>query len=129
MISIYLQCFMLIPLIVLELCPGQSSKCKNKQRGIIPKLGKAELWFLCTAHLPNEIYQPTQFHVDTSCCFKVMSRTRKRTDGRTHKMILMWLFLWSFWPFLVTQGLTRAPLGGALYVRKWFFFLVKMKHL
>jgi hypothetical protein len=27
-----------------------------------------------------------------------------QTDGHTHKMVLMWLFLWSFWPFLVTQG-------------------------
>jgi hypothetical protein len=34
---------MLKPLLVLELCPGQGSKCKNKQRAITPKLGKAEL--------------------------------------------------------------------------------------
>jgi hypothetical protein len=33
--SIYLQSFMLIPLIVSELCQGQISKCKNKQRAII----------------------------------------------------------------------------------------------
>jgi hypothetical protein len=37
--SIYLQSFMLIPLIVLELYPGQSSKCKNKQRAIIKQEG------------------------------------------------------------------------------------------
>jgi hypothetical protein len=61
--SIYLQCFMLIPLIVLELCPRQSSKCKNEQRAIIKKLGKAGLLFLCTAHLLDEIYLPTKFHV------------------------------------------------------------------
>jgi hypothetical protein len=77
---------MLITLIVLELCPGQSSKCKNKQRAIIHKLGKTELWFLSTAHLLNEIYLPTRFHVDTSCCFKVMSRKRK-ADGRTAVLI------------------------------------------
>jgi hypothetical protein len=65
----YLQSFMLIPLIVLELCPRQSSKCKNKQRAIIQKLGKADLWFLCTAHLLNEIYLHTKFHVDTSYSF------------------------------------------------------------
>jgi hypothetical protein len=80
--SIYLQSFMLIPLILLELCPGQSSKCKNKQRGIIQKIGKAELRFLCTAHLLNEIYLPTKFHVDTSCCY-VPDKKRGQTDGRT----------------------------------------------
>jgi hypothetical protein len=48
---IFLHSFMLISLIVLELFPGQ------------------------TAHLLNEIYLPTKFYVDTSCCFKVMSRT------------------------------------------------------
>jgi hypothetical protein len=74
--SIYLQSFMLICLIVLELCPGQSSKCKNKQKAIILKLGKVELLFFCTAHLLNEIYLPTKFYVDISCCFKVMSWTR-----------------------------------------------------
>jgi hypothetical protein len=47
---------MLIPLIVLELFTGQSSKCKNKQRAIIQKLGKAELWSFSNAHLLNEIY-------------------------------------------------------------------------
>jgi hypothetical protein len=56
----------LLPLIVLDLCSGQSSKCQNKQRGIIQKLGKAELRFLCTAHQLNEIYISTKFHVDTS---------------------------------------------------------------
>jgi hypothetical protein len=48
--SIYLQSFMLISLIYLELCHGQSSKCKNDQRAITPKFGKVKLWFLWTAH-------------------------------------------------------------------------------
>jgi hypothetical protein len=74
--SIYLQSFMLIPLILLELCPGQSSKCKNKQMGIIQKLDKAELRLLSTAHLLNEIYLPIKFYVDTSYTFRVMSRTK-----------------------------------------------------
>jgi hypothetical protein len=74
--SIYLQSFMLISLILLELCPGQSSKCKNKQRVIIQKIGMAELRFLCTAHLLNEIYLPTKFHVDNYYSFRVMSRTK-----------------------------------------------------
>jgi hypothetical protein len=66
---------MLIPILVLEFCPGQRSKCENKQRGIIQKLGKAGLPFLCTAQLLNEIYLPTEVHVDNSYTFRVMSRT------------------------------------------------------
>jgi hypothetical protein len=86
--------------LVLELCPGQCSKCKNKQRGIIRKLSKADLRFLYTAHLLNGIYLPTKFHVDTSCCFKVMSRTRKRdgrTDGSSNRRVIIWLLYCSFY--------------------------------
>jgi hypothetical protein len=72
--SIYLQSFMLIYFIVLELCPGQSSKSKNEQRAITPKLENAELLFLCTEHLTYEIYLPKKFHVDISNNFRVMSQ-------------------------------------------------------
>ena len=37
---VYLQSFKLIIFIVLMFCPGQSSKCKNKQKTITLKLGK-----------------------------------------------------------------------------------------
>jgi len=84
--SIYLHSFLLIPYVVLELCPGQSSKCKNEQRATTPKLGKAELWFRCTTLLLNEIYQPTKCLVDTSCSFIRMSRKRcGRSDVRTYR--------------------------------------------
>jgi hypothetical protein len=66
---------MRISLIILELCPGQSSKSKNKRKTVTPKLGKEELRLLPSAHLPSEIYQPTQFHIDISYTFRVMSRT------------------------------------------------------
>jgi hypothetical protein len=59
-----------------------TSKSKNKQRAITPELGKAELWFLCTAHLPIEIYLPTKFHVDISYSFTTMSWTRYFLKGR-----------------------------------------------
>ena len=63
----------------------KSSKCKNeKKKAITSKLGKAELRFLCTALLLNEIYLPTKFLVETSCSFRVMSWTRcGQTDGHT----------------------------------------------
>jgi hypothetical protein len=73
---IYLQSFMLITLIFLELCPGQSSKYTNKQRAIIQTLGNAELRFLCSANLLNKIYLPTRFYVDISYSLSVMSRTK-----------------------------------------------------
>jgi len=64
----------------------QYSKGKNEQRAITPKLGKAELCFLCTVLLFNEIYLPTKILVDTSCCFRVMYWTRYGpTDIRTDK--------------------------------------------
>jgi hypothetical protein len=49
---------------------------KKEQRKITPKLGKAELWFLCTAHLLNEIYLPTKFHVDISYHLRVMTQIK-----------------------------------------------------
>jgi hypothetical protein len=54
---------------------SRSSKCKNEQRAITSKLGKAELRFLSTALLPNEVYLPTKFHVDISNSFRVMFQT------------------------------------------------------
>ena len=52
--SIYLHSFLLIPLVVSDLCPRQSAKCKKEQRAITPKIGKAELQFFCTALLLNK---------------------------------------------------------------------------
>jgi hypothetical protein len=49
------------------------TKCKNEQRAIFPKLGKAKLWFFGTALLPNEINLLTKFHVYIFYSFRVMS--------------------------------------------------------
>jgi hypothetical protein len=54
---------MLISLIVLELCPGLSSKGTNEQMSITPKLRKTELWFFSTALPPNEIYLLTKVNL------------------------------------------------------------------
>jgi hypothetical protein len=77
---------MMISLIVLESCPGQSSKCKNKQRAIIKKIGKAELRFVCTAQLFNEIYLPTQFNDDISYSFRVSSKCKNEQRAITRKL-------------------------------------------
>jgi hypothetical protein len=57
---------MLIYLIVLELCPGQSSKCKNEKRAITLTISKTELLFFSTALFNNDIYLPTKLYVDIS---------------------------------------------------------------
>ena len=51
--SIYLQSFLLIPLIFLELCPGQSSKCKINNNSKI-KQGRITVLVHCT---------PTQYYI------------------------------------------------------------------
>lgn len=57
---------------------------KYEQRAITQKLARAELWFLSTAHLLNEIYPPMKFEVDSSNSLGVILWARKR-DGRTDK--------------------------------------------
>jgi hypothetical protein len=42
--------FLLIPLMVSELCPGQSSKCKNEQRAKTTKFGKRSS-ISCALHI------------------------------------------------------------------------------
>jgi hypothetical protein len=60
--SINLQNFLLIPLMVSESYRGQSSKCKNEQRAINTKFGKAEFKFLCTStHWDPSTYKVSCF--------------------------------------------------------------------
>jgi len=82
--SIHLQSFLLIPVAVSELCPGQISNSKSERRAITLKLCKAEFLFLCTTLKLIEIYLPTRFLVNTSCSLRDMSRTRcgGTLDGR-----------------------------------------------
>ena len=69
-----------------------NSMCKNEQRVITPKYSNAELQFLCSALLLNEIYLstilPTKFYVDTCFSCRIMSKTRecRWTDVRTDKV-------------------------------------------
>jgi len=65
--------FLFIRVVVLELCFGHTSKCKNEQREITSKLGKAELWLFFTALSHNEIYIPSTSLADTLCPFIVIT--------------------------------------------------------
>lgn len=60
-IYIYLQIFLLIPVLVSELRSEHTLKLnfKNEQQTITINQGNAELRLLCTAHLLNEMYLPT----------------------------------------------------------------------
>ena len=69
-----MQSFFLKPVVVSLLCLGRSSNV-NKQRAITQKLGNAELRFLCTALLLNEINIPAEFLFYISCSFGVMFQT------------------------------------------------------
>jgi hypothetical protein len=88
--STYLQSSMSISLIVSELCHGQCSNCKNEQRSVTQKLGNAELRFLSTAHLPNEIYLPTNFMFlfQRYVCSDKKSRRTDRQNG--DYMLIIW---------------------------------------
>ena len=54
----------------------------DTQRAITPKIGKPELWFMCSARRLMVFKVCVKFHENMSCDFKVMERTRKLT---THK--------------------------------------------
>jgi hypothetical protein len=96
-IYIYLQSFMLILLIVLQLCPEQIF-LKGK---IIQKWGLTEFWFFCTAPLLNEIYLPTIFHINIAYSFKVMSRTKfkvlKLSKGNNSRIIVLMHCTYTHW--------------------------------
>ena len=57
-------------------------KLINAQRAITPKIGKPELWFMCSAHRLMVINICVKFHENMSSGFKVMERTLKLL---THK--------------------------------------------
>ena len=49
----------------------------NTQRAITPKVGKPELWFMCSAHCLMVFHICVKFHENMSSNFKVKERTRK----------------------------------------------------
>ena len=56
------------------------------QRAITPKVGKTELWFMCSAHRLMVLYIAVKFHENSSNDIRVMERTRNHKalrDGRT----------------------------------------------
>ena len=52
-------------------------KIINTQGAITPKVGKPELWFLCSERRLMVFNVCVKFHENMSSCFKVMERTWK----------------------------------------------------
>ena len=57
-------------------------KIVHTQRAITPKVGKLELWFMCSARRLMVFIVCVKFHENMSSGVKVMERTRKLL---THK--------------------------------------------
>ena len=60
----------------------RTRKYVNTQRAITPKVGKQELWVMCSARRLMVFIVCVKFHENMSSGFKVMERTRKLL---THK--------------------------------------------
>ena len=56
---------------------GANTKIVNTQRAIIPKVGKPELRFMCSAHCLKVFNVCVKFHENMSRGFKVIERTQK----------------------------------------------------
>jgi len=72
-------------------------KNENEQRAITPKVWSFELWFLSTALLLNEIYQPMTFQVSSLNTLWVMLWTKFKNENEQRAITLkVWcLELWS----------------------------------
>ena len=55
----------------------RTRKIVNTQRAITPKVGKSELWFMCSARRLMVFNVCVKFHENMSSGFKDMERTRK----------------------------------------------------
>ena len=50
----------------------------NVQKVINPKVGKPELWFMCSAHCLTMLYICVKFHENITNCIRVMDRIHGR---------------------------------------------------
>ena len=58
----------------------RTQKYVNTQREITSKVGKPELWCLCSACRPMVLNVCVNFHENMSSGFKVMERTQKNVN-------------------------------------------------
>ena len=60
----------------------------NIQRVITPKVGKPELWFMCSAHSPMVLYISVKFRETISNGIRIIKRTQNSealTDEKTNR--------------------------------------------
>jgi len=69
----------------------------NQQRAITPKVWCLELWFLCTAHLLNELYLPMTFQISSLNTFRVMLQTKFKNKneqkGKNFESMKLWVMV------------------------------------
>ena len=80
-VSIYLHSFLLIPVVVSELCPGYIFKCKTKGNNCNIRQGRVTVKYALHFHIKRSIY--LQFFVDIFCSLYVISRTKFKVKKRT----------------------------------------------
>ena len=80
----------------------------NIQRAITLKVGKQDLWFMCSACHLMVFYICVTFHENMSSGFKVMERTQKLlTDAHTHREKMKTIYPIALHT-LYAEGITRV---------------------
>ena len=64
-----------------EICSGQKLSMKINKEQLLQQYD-GQLWYLCTALLLNEIYQPMRFQDDTWNTFRVMLGTKIKYENQ-----------------------------------------------
>ena len=72
----------------------------NVQRARAPKVGKAQLWFLCSAHYLMVVNISVMFHKNISNSFQITGQTQlydRQTDGQTNVHGKKKIYLLTWW--------------------------------
>ena len=94
----------------------------NIQRAITLKVGKQELWFVCSACHLMMFNICVKFHENMSSYFKAMERTQKLlTDTHTKKRKLYT----PLHAYFVCRGYNQSYGSCVLHVVSWFNICVK----
>ena len=93
----------------------------NIQRAITLKVGKQELWIMCSARCLLVFNICVKFHENMSSSFKVMERTRKLlTDTHTEKTKTMYPIA-----YFICRGYNQRYGSCVLHFVSWFNICVK----
>jgi len=97
-------------------------KNENEQRAITQKVWSFGLWFLCNAHLLNEIYLPMKFQVSRLNTFWVMLRTKFKNENE-QRAITPKVWCQELWFFCTALHLNEIYLPMKFHVDALHRFL------